>query len=61
MKIQIRIEVFFIESFDRRGVFGGNMQIAHVLAHHGAVLGFGQSIVVGAPRPRFGLLDEQLI
>ena len=34
---------------------------AHVFADHRAVFRLHQSVVVGMARPRFGLLDQQLV
>ena len=33
----------------------------HVLANHGSVFRFHQTVVVGMPRPRFRLRDQQLV
>jgi hypothetical protein len=59
VEVQVRVEVPFIKGFDRFCVSRLNMQVPHVFADHGSVLGFDQAIVVGVPRPRFRLLHQQ--
>ena len=61
VKVEIRIEVFAIKRLDRIGVLGFDMQVAHVLAHHGAVLGFHQPVIIRVPRPRLRLFDEEFL
>ena len=61
VKVDVRIEVLAEEGIDRRGVLGLDMQIAHLLADHGPVLGFHQSVVIGMPRARLGLRDQQFL
>ena len=61
MEVQIRMEVLLVKLLDRLRVFGRNMAVPHVLSDHRAVFGLRQAIVVGVPRPRFGLLHQQLV
>ena len=61
MEVQVGIEVFLIERVDRLGVLRGDVIEAHVLANHTAILRFHKAVVVGLPRPRFPLLDQQLV
>ncbi len=61
MEIQVVVEVVLIEDIDRLGMRRRNVQIPHVLPYHRAILGFGQPVVIGPPRPRFGLFDQQLV
>ena len=55
------LKALFVENFDRRRVRRRDVRVSHVLAHHRSVLRLHQAIVVGVPRPRFGLLDQQLV
>ena len=61
MEIQILVKVFFVKCFDGCRVRRGDMRVSHVLPHHRAVLRLHQPVVVGVPRPRFRLLDQQLV
>jgi hypothetical protein len=40
---------------------GRDVGVAHGLADDGAILGFGQSVVVAVPGAAFDLFDEQLV
>ena len=42
-------------------MLGGDRSVADVLAHHGPVFAFHQSVVSGAIGPRLGELDQQLV
>ena len=61
VEVQIGIEVLLLEALDTAGVRRGDVSIPHVLADHGSVLGLHPSVVVAVPRPRLGLLEQQLI
>lgn len=54
----VRVEMIVIELMDGSGVFAFDMKVAHLLAHHRAVLGFHQPVVVRVARPRFRLFNE---
>jgi hypothetical protein len=60
MVVEIGIEVGGVELLQAPGVPGRDIAVAHVFADDGAILGFGQSIVVAVPGAAFGLFDEQL-
>ena len=61
VEVQIGIEVLLIEALDARRVRRRDVRMPHVLADHGAVFRFHQAVVVGVPRPRLGLFDQQLV
>ena len=54
MEIQVRIERLRIEAVDEAGMFLRDVTVAHELAYDRAVLAFGQGVVVGLTRVRFG-------
>ena len=58
MKIQVRVEVLFVERLDRRRVNRRDMRIPHVFPHHRPILRLRQTVIIAVPRPRFGLLDQ---
>ena len=53
--------MLFVEGFNRRRMRRGNVRVPHVLPHYRSVLCLRQAVVVGVSRPRFGLLDQQLV
>ena len=61
MKVQVRIEVLFVKGFDRLRLWRCDVAVPHVLSHHRSVLCFRQPIIIGVPRPRFGLFDQQFV
>ena len=50
-----------MEAVDGFGVLAGDVSPTDQLPNHRAVLGFHQAVVVGMPRPRLGLLDQQFV
>ena len=61
MEVPIRMEVLSVEALEALGLRRRDMRIAHVLANHRPVVRLHQAVVVAVPRPRFGLLDPQLV
>jgi hypothetical protein len=61
VKIETGIELFFIEGVNLICMLTRYVAEAHVLPDHRAVLCFHQSVVVGTPGPRLGLLNQELI
>src|SRR5436190_22369452 len=61
MKVQVGVQVALVEFFDFRRVRCSDMRVAQVLSHHRSILALRQPIVVAVPRPRLGLLDQQLL
>ena len=61
MKIQVRVEPLAVEGVDRLRRFRGQKLVAHPLAHHRAVLGFDQGIVVRTARARLRKFNSQLL
>jgi len=61
MVVEIGIEVGGVELLHAPGVAGRDIAVAHVFADDGAILGFGQSVVVAVPGTAFGLFDEQFV
>ena len=61
VKVQIGIEVLLIEALDARRVRRRDVLMPRVPADHGAVFRFHQAVVVGVPRTRLGLFDQQLV
>ena len=59
MKVPVRVEVFLVEVLYGLGVWRRNMAKPHVLTNHGPVLGLRQTVVMGMPRARLGLLDQK--
>ena len=49
MEVDVRVEVVRTECVDPFCELLRDMRVAQVLAHHGAVLGFCQGIIVGLP------------
>ena len=52
VEVEIGIERFSIEAIDGSGVFLRDVAVSHGLADDGAVLAFGERIVIGLARPR---------
>ena len=61
MKVGIRIEVLLIERIDERGPTLRNVGMAKNFAHHGPVLTFHESVVIGLPGAGFRELDQELV
>ena len=61
MEAQERVEVFEAEGVEAFGVALWDVFVAKELAHHRAVLGLGQAVVIAAPRAAAGELDAQLV
>lgn len=61
MEIEIGVEELGAEGVDLGGEALGDVGIAQALAHHRAILGLGQTVVVGMPGPGFGELHAQLV
>ena len=58
MIIEIRVEMLHTELINGRGPFLGNMGIAEVVTHNGAIFSFHECIIIGMPRPGFGKFDQ---
>ena len=56
VEVDVGVEEFVAERVDRVGETLRNMAVTQVFAHDGAVLGFGQAIVIAAPGPGFSEL-----
>jgi hypothetical protein len=41
MKVQIRVEMLLVKALDGLGMWRRDVPVAHVLAHHRAILGLG--------------------
>ena len=61
MEVEIGIEHLRIEAVDGSGVFLRDVAVAHGLAHDRAVLAFGERVVVGMTRARFGEFDAEFL
>ena len=61
VEVQIGIEVLLVEALDAPCVRRRDVRISHVFADHRAVFRFHQAVVVGVPRTRLGLFDQQLV
>ena len=62
MEIDIRIQMLATERVDQRRKALRDVAVAQVLAHDGAILGFGLGVIVTVPRTRFRLFfNEQLV
>jgi hypothetical protein len=61
VEVAVRVEVIRTECIDLFSTLLRDMRVAQVLAHHRAVLGFCQGVIVGMPRAGFGALDAQLL
>ena len=53
--------MLLVELIDQRGKGALDVPVTHMLANHAAVLALDQSVVVGAPGARLGLLDEKFV
>ena len=58
--VEVGIEVLLVEALDAPRVRRRDVRISHVFADHRAVFRFHQA-VVGVPRTRLGLFDQQLV
>src|ERR1019366_3620233 len=56
--VQIRIHVLFEELLNRFRMPRLDVPVAHMFSNDRSVLGFHQPVVIGVPRPRFGLLHQ---
>ena len=61
VEIQKRVEVLHAEGVEAPGVALRNVRVAKHLAHHRAVLGLGQAVVVASARARARELHAQLL
>ena len=61
VEVQVGRQDTHRESVDLLCVVSGNMVIAQVLAHGGAVLAFHQGVIVSLPGPGLGEFDAQLL
>ena len=61
VEVQIGIEVLLVEALDAPRVRRRDVRISHVFADHRAVFRFHHAVVVGVPRTRLGLFDQQLV
>lgn len=57
VEVEVRVEHFAIEAIDGGGVFLRDVAVSHGLADDGAVLTFGQRIIVRLARARLGEFD----
>ena len=61
VKGHVRVEELAGEAMEQRGVIAGDRDKSDVLADHGSVLRFHQSVVVAVARPRLGLFHQQFV
>lgn len=61
MEVHVGDEVGDVEDVDAGSVAGFDMAVAHVFADDAGVFAFNESVVVGAARAGFGLLNEELV
>jgi hypothetical protein len=61
MEVDVGVQEILAEGVDLGGRALGDMRVAEVFAHDGAVLGLRQAVVVAVSGPRFGELDAELV
>ena len=61
MVVDVRVEEVCTEGVDQAGAVLRNVRITKMFAHHRAILGFCQRVVVGVPWSRFGELHTKLL